>query len=547
MVTHWTAARQGNGAVRPISWTALDAATLPFQSGLLPIGARRVLQLMRQHATLTLMLIIPLWLCLFDFTRPLAMPNEGRYTEIARWMVVSGDWIVPRIDGLPFLHKPPLYYWLEALCISLSGVSLFGARFVVWVSALLACGASWFIVRRYATAAAANWTVVVLATCPLFFSAAQYANLDTLQAGLIATTLGFAVHATEAEADRNSWAWLAAYASAALALLAKGLAGVVLPAAIYVVWQLWNGNVRAIPRAISPLGILLFLAIAAPWFLLMEQRFPGFIGYIVGVQHIDRYLGDQFSDQYGLYFYPLILSLGTLPWLVPAVASRLRALPSHSNARLWRLGASWLLVMLAFYSVPKSKLVDYTYSFYPAFALLLGPWVASWRLRLPAALLAAFACLSFGLIAPGMLKYGPVKAAHAIKADIRPEDEIVFVRQWDYDAAVELNSSKPAWIVGDWSASSRSLPDSLRRQLIEARDFDPASGGVLIDKQGLDRLLDRTERAWIFVVDGEGGGYRLDHLPVCARDRYWTVLLYEKAAVAPPVRCELSSPGRRPG
>jgi 4-amino-4-deoxy-L-arabinose transferase-like glycosyltransferase len=87
----------------------------------------------------TFMVLVAIWLALLAWMRPLALPDEGRYLDIARWMAESGDWIVPRVNGLPFLHKPPLYFWLEAGAIQTLGLSPFVGRLVSIASAVAMC------------------------------------------------------------------------------------------------------------------------------------------------------------------------------------------------------------------------------------------------------------------------------------------------------------------------------------------------------------------------------------------------------------------------
>ncbi len=82
-------------------------------------------------------MLLPLFLLVLAALRPLALPDEGRYAEVGRWMAVSGDWLTPRLDGIPFFHKPPLLYWLEAAAMSVLGATPWVARLVVALHACL--------------------------------------------------------------------------------------------------------------------------------------------------------------------------------------------------------------------------------------------------------------------------------------------------------------------------------------------------------------------------------------------------------------------------
>lgn len=93
---------------------------------------------------------LPLLLFILATVRPLSIPDEGRYAEVGRWMWMTGDWLTPRIDGIPFFHKPPLLYWLEAASISVFGATPWAVRWVVAVHACLMLGLMMVCVRHFA-------------------------------------------------------------------------------------------------------------------------------------------------------------------------------------------------------------------------------------------------------------------------------------------------------------------------------------------------------------------------------------------------------------
>jgi len=116
------------------------------------------------------------WLICFAWARPLAVPDEGRYTDIARWMVLTGDWVIPRLNGLPFIQKPPLYFWLEAIGLSLAGTSLLVARWVSIAAGLVTAYAVYRFTGSRFGESAARWSLIVLLTSLFFFGAAQFAS-----------------------------------------------------------------------------------------------------------------------------------------------------------------------------------------------------------------------------------------------------------------------------------------------------------------------------------------------------------------------------------
>jgi len=143
------------------------------------------------------------WLLATAWMRPLMAPDEGRYGGVALAMLRSGDWLVPRLDGLPFFHKPPLFYWIGAAAMSVAGPVEWAARLPSVLGGAVAAAALFLFLRRWSTARLALLSTVVLATTPFFFLGAQFANLDMLVAGCISATVLLAAGAALARDARN--------------------------------------------------------------------------------------------------------------------------------------------------------------------------------------------------------------------------------------------------------------------------------------------------------------------------------------------------------
>ena len=102
----------------------------------------------------TYLLLGALWalLLVLAAVRPLALPDEGRYSEVGRWMLMSGDWLTPRLNGIPFFHKPPLLHWLQAASMAVFGVGAWAARLVPAAHAGLMLLTVYLTARRGASA-----------------------------------------------------------------------------------------------------------------------------------------------------------------------------------------------------------------------------------------------------------------------------------------------------------------------------------------------------------------------------------------------------------
>jgi 4-amino-4-deoxy-L-arabinose transferase-like glycosyltransferase len=449
----------------------------------------------------TFMVLVAIWLALLAWMRPLALPDEGRYLDIARWMAESGDWIVPRVNGLPFLHKPPLYFWLEAGAIQTLGLSPFVGRLVSIASAVAMCSCVLWVVRRTHDDASARWSVAALALNPLFYGGAQFANLDMLVAALITVTivLGF-VAVTSPTPERPIWC--AAYVSAAFAVLAKGLIGVLIPGLVLVAWAFACRRPSLITKAISPAGALLFAIIVAPWFVAVETRYPGFVRYFIGYHHIERFLESGFNNRQGVWFYPAVLVGAMLPWTVAPLINWRTAMTARApELSLHTLAGVWFVVVLVFFSIPPSKLVGYIFPLLPAFAIFIGPWFATYRYRRATAVIGALLCVSAVPIATFLKPTGPLGLATTYRTRIAAADRVVFLNKYFFDAAVALDRRMPIYVKDDWSKRADQLPDNIHRQFTEGREFEAASGRALIGKEELDELLGHSQPVWIFAEE----------------------------------------------
>ncbi len=460
----------------------------------------------------TVLLLLAVWLLATLGVRPLLLPDEGRYANVARDMYLGllgqhgapGDGLVPLLNGLPFFHKPPLLYWLDMLAMAALGVNQFSARFAPFVGAWVMGAAVFMAVRRWHGAAAARATLLVLATCPFFFIGGQYANLDMLVGGLIsATVLAFA-RAVDDGARSLRW-MLAAWALAAAAVLAKGLIGFVLPALVIAPWLLAQRRWRDLLWLLHPLGLLLFAALALPWFALMQLRYPGFFDYFIMEQHFRRFAQASFNNVHPMWFYVAVLPLLSLPWSgwLPASLTKLVRRWSGfsaSDRSRWSLWLWWLVAVIGFFSLPSSKLVGYALPALAPWCAVLGVAVAeSQQLSRWTLALAVVTCLGLVLLlsspaAMTALKLKPPTSSKAVAAMLAAQmstgDRVVFVDEMFYDLPFYAGLRQPPVVASDWADPRVPLRDNWRKELFDAARFEPARGRELL--WPLDRLNELT-------------------------------------------------------
>jgi 4-amino-4-deoxy-L-arabinose transferase-like glycosyltransferase len=433
------------------------------------------------------------WLGFAIGLHPLTLPEEGRYVGVAWEMLRSGHWLVPTEDGLPFFHKPPLFYWLTAASMRLFGGNEAAARAAPLAAACLAAAGFHWVLRRRAGRPLADATMAVLATLPFFFAAAQFANLDMLVAAFIALAIVFAAEAALAVRDGapQGTAIVLAWSCAALGVLAKGLIGVVLPGLVMVVWLIVSGQMRTILRLLSPLGIALFALIAAPWFLAVQQQFPGFARYFFVYQHFERFTAGGFNNPQPWWFYVVAVPLLTLPWSLWLVRVRVRgAAGDNRDRRDWRLLMwTWLGTVIVFFSLPQSKPVGYAMPvLFPLAFLIAEPALAAWRgarsipRRLVMATFAVAVAICVAALAWMALRYDHDNAALAgtLAAMRAPGDPIVFVDEYFFDIPLYARLAEPVPVISDWHDPAIAERDNWRRELAEAAPFAPALGAALL-------------------------------------------------------------------
>lgn len=318
---------------------------------------------------------------------PLMDNTEARYAEIARKMVETGDWVMPQFEyGVPFWSKPPLSIWLTSLSYVALGVSEFSARLPSLLTCLVAAWLTYRMGLQRGGAAFALRAALVLVTSALFFISAGAVMTDpALLAGTTLSMIGFWKAMQRSDRGGRLWGY-AFFVGLAISLLAKGPVGVVLTLGPIGLWTLWKGGVRTVWQRLPWVsGFVLTFVLAVPWYLLAEERTPGFLDYFLVGEHWRRYTesgwkGDRFGTAHATargMIWPLAVA-ATLPWSLPwfVLLWRLRrAAPQPAamadpswRAYLWL----WMLVPPIFFTFAGNILFTYVLPGLPAFALLVA-------------------------------------------------------------------------------------------------------------------------------------------------------------------------------
>ena len=343
--------------------------------------------------------------------RKLVNPDEGRYAEIPREMVASGDWITPRLNDIKYFEKPALQYWATATAYTLFGEHQWTARLWGALTGFLGVLMVFFTGRRLFDATAGWNSALVLASSLLYVLIGHINTLDMGVSSLLsAAVCAFCLAQSDATDSRERRRWmLAAWAALALAVLSKGLIGLVLPGAALVLYILIERDWRLVGRLQLVPGLALFLLITVPWFVAVSLANPEFARFFFIHEHFERFLTKAHGRYQAPYYFIPVLLAGMLPWTVTLVDALARAWKREpeKNFQVQRFLLLWAAVVFVFFSASSSKLVSYILPMFPALALLIGARLTQLGARALArqTLPAALAGIALLALMPGIEGY----------------------------------------------------------------------------------------------------------------------------------------------
>ena len=362
-----------------------------------------------------------LYLCYFSNLSVVGFvgPDEPRYAWIARDMAESGDWVTPRLYGRPWFEKPPLLYWGGMIFFKLMpGQPEIAARLPSAICALLATLAlAWLAWRSYGEECA-RWLLLLLPTsfAMIGFSHAcatdmPFAGMLTVSLACAAVILGLVPPVEDTPVlPRTPWLALLLFGFfLGLAVLAKGPAALVLMGGAVFFWALFTKRWSGAFRLLHPAAILAFCGTALPWYLLCAHRNPDFFRIFIIEHNFKRYLTPEFQHIQPFWYYAPVLLLAFFPWTALFATVALYGARGLLRVRETSAGIClvlcWVLFVVVFFSVSKSKLPGYVLPAIPTFALSVARAVAKPKFVPPQ--LTASALLGTGLaILAGSLLIG---------------------------------------------------------------------------------------------------------------------------------------------
>ena len=294
---------------------------------------------------------------------PLINPDEGRNAQVALEMHESGAWLVPTLNGYPYLDKPAFYFRLVALSIAALGKNEASARLPSGLFAMALCVLVYFFCRRVYGRRLAALAVVVFASIPLVMIFARIVIFDMSLAFFTAASIVSAFLAEESVGRKQRIYEILGAAAAGFGTLVKGPVGFVVPVLVIFFFDIMRRKPRAFLRVVHPINLLVFLAVVLPWFIGVSMKQPDFFHYGLVEETLRRYTTPSFNRNGPIWYYLPVLAAVLFPYslIVPgAILSAWRFRKTLGPAD--RLFMVWALVVVIFFSTSHSKMPGYILS-----------------------------------------------------------------------------------------------------------------------------------------------------------------------------------------
>lgn len=302
--------------------------------------------------------IFALFFINLDGGRPFANPDEGRYVEIPREMVKSGDYVTPRLNAMKYFEKPPLMYWVQSAVIKYVGMDEQSMRLSIALFAFLGVLALYVLMRKNTDQKTALYSSVILAISPLYYFLSRLIILDMPLTAFISFAYLCFYQAVMTENRPYKRLWYYGLSTAlGLGILTKGIVMLAVTGPVFIIWLTMTKKWQNLLPLYLPTVILLFLAIVVPWHYFAYKANPDFINKYFYVEHFLRYTTSVHGRYKPFWFFIPFVALGLLPWTFIAIKGIQEGLKKYKPLTLYLvLWASWTV---GFYSIGNSKLIPY--------------------------------------------------------------------------------------------------------------------------------------------------------------------------------------------
>ena len=319
---------------------------------------------------------------------PLVGTTEGRHAQISQRMVTSGDWVTPRLwtDGklVPFMGKPPLFFWSSAVSMKIFGVNEFAARLPSLISLAVILFLMWVVLVRYTDRCTAWRAMFICISSSVIFVSSGLVIVDMmLTMGVAGALLAYYAFSQEQNRKiRKRWSILVFF-MLALGFMTKGPVAIALVALPVMVWTVYFRKWQDLKDHAWFSGSIIFLIIVAPWFYLAETRNPGFLKYFFVNENFLRFIIHDYGDKYGsghehIRGTAIIMMIGAaFPWSIYGVYRLFKCRSLYYIKKVFTDDkmSFFLFVVVVdtiFWSFARQLLMTYLYPLVPLFAAWLA-------------------------------------------------------------------------------------------------------------------------------------------------------------------------------
>lgn len=350
-----------------------------------------------KHANIFCILSLIFFCYLFLFhglwMYPLIDVDETRYVQMAKEMIERNDWVTMYLNYIPFLEKPPLYYWLIGLSFKIFGVNEFAARFPSAMLGAFGVFFTYFFGKKALSPSFGLISALILLSSIWYLLFVHVAILDLGISVLIMASIYCAFLVFFTQEKSHKFCWLFAWIFAALGVLYKGLPGVAVPALVIFATFALTGKIKEPFRLknIVP-GLILFFLISLPWhIMILKAQGDAFVQMYIIKHHFARFVSSEGlgRKQPFLFYLPIFLA-GLMPWTFSFIAAAWRAIKTaikdfksvkslkplfstdSNDKKLLVMMSVYLIVAFVFYSMSSSKLPPYILAIFPPAAFICG-------------------------------------------------------------------------------------------------------------------------------------------------------------------------------
>jgi 4-amino-4-deoxy-L-arabinose transferase len=304
--------------------------------------------------------------------RPLIIPDETRYAEIPREMIVSGNWIVPKLDGLRYFEKPVLGYWLNALSIELFGENAFAVRFPSAMATGLSAFIIFLLLRRFSEESIDSMSAaLIFLTSFIVYGVGTFNVLDSMLAVFVTASMAsfFFAHAAASIKTKKVLLFLFGV-FCGLAFLTKGFLAFAIPVVAIVPFMIWERRFKEL-LFIAWIPIAGAVLTALPWVVLIQIKAPDFWHFFIWNEHFKRFLSSGAQHHESFWYYSYLFPAAALPWIFFLPAALMGLKKQGIKASITRYAICWFFFPFLFFSVSKGKILTYILPCFPPFALLM--------------------------------------------------------------------------------------------------------------------------------------------------------------------------------